>query len=227
VVETIRRGTPVQERIFALTFDDAYEGLFYHALPVLREASWPAAVFVVTDYIGNENSWDVNIGWRRFRHLDWPMMRQMSDAGITFGSHTVSHPDLTRLSVKQIRYELERSRRDLEDGLGKRVEFLSYPFGRYNRTVQHLAQEAGYVAAFGNYPRGRNSDPDWLALPRAGVYLMDAVSEILVKADPDPHPVLFACEDLKGRGISFLAQGTPLTKALLPKKALTSALPKR
>lgn len=36
-------------RLRALTFDDAYEGVFDHALPILRRHGLPATVFVVSD----------------------------------------------------------------------------------------------------------------------------------------------------------------------------------
>ena len=71
-------------------------------------------------------------------------IREMSAAGIEFGSHTVSHADLTRSSAEELRCELMDSKKTLEDLLGKRIVSLAYPYGKVNKAVKTAADEAGY-----------------------------------------------------------------------------------
>ena len=52
VGERIRNGVPFEEPVAAVTFDDGYQDVFDHALPILKRKGIPAAAFVVTDLIG-------------------------------------------------------------------------------------------------------------------------------------------------------------------------------
>ncbi len=88
-----------------------------------------------------------NDGYKRSRPLEWSHIREMSAAGIEFGSHTVSHPILSRLDDAALRQELIQSRETLEHELGKPVSVLAYPVGgaeEFNEKVIEVAQSAGY-----------------------------------------------------------------------------------
>jgi len=63
------------------------------------------------------------------RMLNWNQIREMQSAGISFGSHTVSHPVLSRLSPQDLLRELRDSRHVLENELQRPVLDFSYPFG--------------------------------------------------------------------------------------------------
>ena len=102
----------------AITFDDGYRGLREHAFPVLEAHGFRATCFVITDYAGRLNRWDVAYGGRRFAHLAWRDMRAWQGRGIEFASHTATHPRLTRCSSDVVRGELERSRRAIAAALG-------------------------------------------------------------------------------------------------------------
>jgi peptidoglycan/xylan/chitin deacetylase (PgdA/CDA1 family) len=133
----------------AITFDDGYRGLREHAFPVLEAHGFRATCFVITEYAGKLNRWDVAYGGRRFAHLAWRDMRVWQGRGIAFASHTATHPRLTRCSSEQVRGELERSRRDIGAALDVATTAVSYPFGAFGEREERLAREAGYVAGFG------------------------------------------------------------------------------
>jgi peptidoglycan/xylan/chitin deacetylase (PgdA/CDA1 family) len=133
----------------AITFDDGYRGLREHAFPVLEAHGFRATCFVITDYAGKLNRWDVAYGGRRFAHLAWRDMRAWQGRGIEFASHTATHPRLTRCSSEQVWGELERSRRDIAAALDFETAAVSYPFGAAGEREERLAREAGYVAGFG------------------------------------------------------------------------------
>ncbi|NMB58147.1 MAG: polysaccharide deacetylase family protein [Chloroflexi bacterium] len=104
-----------------------------------------------------------------FNHIfmTWDQVREMAANGIEFGSHTLTHPILTRISIEQARHELVESRRLIEQELGKPVETLAYPNGGqadFNPEVIAVAREAGYKLAFtlmpgSNFFRQLRADP--------------------------------------------------------------------
>jgi peptidoglycan/xylan/chitin deacetylase (PgdA/CDA1 family) len=192
-----------------LTFDDGYAHLVDTAWPILGERGVPFHVFLVTDYIGRTNAWDLSLGRPAFRHLDREQVREMAALGVTFGSHTSGHHDLTRLTPGAVADDLARSRRVVEDATGARVRTLSYPFGRYNQAVRRAARDAGFDAAFSLYPAHRNATVDRHALRREGVYVIDTPRTVESKLEPN---VLYGLEEMKCRAINAVARLTPLLK---------------
>ena len=83
----------------------------------------------------------------QFTSLTWDQVREMDSNGIEIGSHTVTHPILTRTSTEKLRYELRESRARLETKLGHKVELLGYPNGDHDASVQEQAARAGYKCA--------------------------------------------------------------------------------
>ncbi|NKB87473.1 MAG: polysaccharide deacetylase family protein [Acidobacteria bacterium] len=96
------------------------------------------------------------------RHLsqamDWSQVRELHDAGIEIGSHTVSHPALSQCDDETLAFELWESRRELETRLGAPTPVVAYPFGgpgEYDGRVMAAATQAGYRLA-ASYISGRN-----------------------------------------------------------------------
>jgi peptidoglycan/xylan/chitin deacetylase (PgdA/CDA1 family) len=168
-LEACATGTrAVGPRELAITFDDAYRGLRDHAFPVLRAHGFGAACFVVSDYAGRLNRWDVAYGGRRFAHLAWRDMRAWQQRGVVeFASHTATHPRLTWLGESEVERELVRSKRDIESALDVEVRAVSYPFGAARARERAAARAAGYALGFA-LAGGQGSDP--LAVPRHPVY---------------------------------------------------------
>lgn len=71
-------------------------------------------------------------------------LRQM---GMEIGSHTCSHPILTKLTKNEILFEMTESKRILEDMCGEVITSFCYPGGKYNRTACAASREAGYKLA--------------------------------------------------------------------------------
>jgi peptidoglycan/xylan/chitin deacetylase (PgdA/CDA1 family) len=154
-------------RELLITFDDAYRGLRDHAFPVLRDLRFAAACFVITDYAGRLNAWDVAYGGRRFAHLAWRDIERWHERGIAFQSHTASHPRLPWVHEARLRDELERSRRVLTDALGAPPSAIAYPFGAATARETVAATEAGYTVGFGLGGQWRG---DALRVPRHAVH---------------------------------------------------------
>jgi len=155
-------------RELLITFDDAYRGLRDHAFPVLVAHGFGALCFVISDYAGRLNRWDVAYGGRRFAHLSWRDLRRWQDRGIEVGSHTSTHRRLTWLTASTVSRELAQSRSDIAAALGVEPQAVSYPFAAAGARERALAAAAGYGAGF-VLAAGKVSDE--LALPRTPVYL--------------------------------------------------------
>lgn len=84
------------------------------------------------------------------RMLNWEQVREMRDAGIAFGSHSVTHPVLSRIPRAELVKELRESKRVLSDHLGAPIRAFAYPNGKtrdYNHEVKMVLKECGYTCA--------------------------------------------------------------------------------
>lgn len=199
-----------QPRRVALTFDDAYESVYTLAYPIMKRFGFTGTVFVITGYVGRKNSWDVNLGFRRWGHMTWDQMRDMASKGFEFGSHTESHSDLTRLAPDVVRRELAASKAALEANLDRPCLYFSYPFGRTNPPVKHLVEAAGYEAAF-TIAAGKCGDV--MEIGRMGVYVTDLLFDLKAKLGLFGH-IIENAERGKGRFINFFSNGTTIVNGL-------------
>jgi peptidoglycan/xylan/chitin deacetylase (PgdA/CDA1 family) len=62
-------------------------------------------------------------------------------------SHTWSHPDMRRHSMRVVREELSRSKDYFENAIRRPVLGLAYPFGQYTDGSARIAKECGYLFA--------------------------------------------------------------------------------
>ncbi|MCX5799068.1 MAG: polysaccharide deacetylase family protein [Proteobacteria bacterium] len=84
---------------------------------------------------------------RNSRSLSDEEVKRISDAGFEIGAHSLSHRDLTTLSLTEAREEIRDSKAYLEDLLGRKVNMFCYPRGKYNGSIVELVKEAGFVGA--------------------------------------------------------------------------------
>ncbi|MBN2355981.1 polysaccharide deacetylase family protein [candidate division KSB1 bacterium] len=162
------------EKTIVLTFDDGYASVYQHAFPILRACTIPATIFIIVDYIGKLDTWDVNFGNICFPHLSWREIEALAAAGWEIGSHGLTHRDLTRLNREEQYEELYRSKANLEQTLTLTIDSISYPFGRVNPSISHLCREIGYRRGVVMGRRCRDVDVDF-CLGRQGIYLFDGI----------------------------------------------------
>lgn len=181
--DAVRRQARGKE--VAVTFDDGFTSVVAHAKPVLDELGWPATLYAVTSFAegGRPLCWDGIDHWvgeydDELRSLDWDGLRALRDDGWEIGSHTVTHPWLTRTDDETLERELAGSYAAVEEALGE-CESIAYPYGDVDERVIAAAGRAGY--AYGAALPARWGEIGALEWPRVGVYRPDDLRRFRLK----------------------------------------------
>lgn len=101
--------------------------------------------------------------------LSWEEAREMSAGGVRFGSHTVTHPVLSRVDSARAHRELAESKAVLEERLGVPVAGFAYPNGTpadYLPETKALLRELGYRFAVTTSPGANDETSDVFELRR-------------------------------------------------------------
>lgn len=161
-----QRGEVSEPNRVALTFDDGFENVFDHALPLLDAQGFTGLVYLVADKLGKWNDWELPHGFVRERLMDDAQVREWLAAGHQIGAHTLTHPHLTQLSRSEAREEISASRKKLEDRFGVPVTHFCYPYGDHDDAIVGLTEEAGYATATTTKAGVNQSDTPRLRLRR-------------------------------------------------------------
>jgi peptidoglycan/xylan/chitin deacetylase (PgdA/CDA1 family) len=154
-IQWVREDTPLEGRHFCITFDDGFATCGTHALRELEAFGVEAAFFIATEYVDATSKGHPEAAQHFFNppkavpFMTWDDCRRLRDAGMTLGSHTVSHRNLAELSESEARSEMSHSKETLERELGVTCEHFCAPRGKpglhYHATRDPaLAHELGY-----------------------------------------------------------------------------------
>jgi peptidoglycan/xylan/chitin deacetylase (PgdA/CDA1 family) len=156
----------------AITFDDGFQNLLEHAIPVLELQRFPATIFIVSGYCGRRNNWP---GQPRGGLPDLPLLSWNELAAlppqVSLGAHTVTHPDLRRLTPAECESELRECQGQIEQRTGRPVRCLAYPYGVASRQVRSLAGRY-FDLAVGTSLRFLSTRSSPLDLPRIDAYYL-------------------------------------------------------
>ncbi len=173
-------GELSQNKTVVLTLDDGYANNYAGAFKPLVERGMVATWFVVSNLIGKQAT------WKRRDSNPEPLfsasqLRELAAAGMEIGSHSCSHPDLSRESPDKVVRELVESRKTLEDLLGQEITSFAYPYGFFNEDTVRLTAECGYKTACTARAGWHKSDQDPMTLRRVTVFSRDTPATLARK----------------------------------------------
>ncbi len=118
-----------------LTFDDGYQDAYDSAFGLLQKYQMTGVFYLIVAKIGTPG------------YLTWEEILKMQASGMTFGSHTLTHPDLRNLTPANLEKEIKESREILIQKLGQEITDFCYPSGKYTDAVLAEVKKDGYTTA--------------------------------------------------------------------------------
>lgn len=161
--QCLEEGKDPPQPSVVLTFDDGYCNFLEEGYPILQSYGYRATIFIQTDFIGKRSTFS--------RDLSLPIMgendiRWLAAEGCEIGSHTCSHPALTKIPISEARREIFSSREVLTVVTEEEVTSFCYPFGDYDCRTERLVAESGYRSAVTLEPGNKNGPEVLFSLRR-------------------------------------------------------------
>lgn len=187
LIEWLKQGAPLPDKAVVITFDDGYRSIYENAWPILKRNSWPFTVFINTQHHDERNQ----------QYMSWQQLEELAKKGGTLGNHSVSHEHMVRRRsgetdkqwLARVTDEITSAQGKIDRRVGKQPKVFAYPFGEYNRQLQGILQERGYIA-FGQQSGPIAPFDQPTALPRfpfGGNY--GAAEDFKVKVSSLPLPI--------------------------------------
>ena len=150
------------QKTVVLTFDDGFRDVYKNVFPILKKYRIKAGIFLIYNYIGKSKYFSYNrsvpqkILPENFdarydiknEYLSKSEILEVYNSGYCeFGSHTLNHPSLKFMDVKQAYKEIAESKTNLEDFLNLPIATFCYPYGHFNDSLRNIVSEVGYQFA--------------------------------------------------------------------------------
>jgi len=183
-------SSPIQEKKnkrqktkVLLTFDDGYQDNYLNAFSVLKKNKFPAIIFLTTGYIKGDDpdftSYKDTSAERDY--LSTTEIKEMMNAGISFGAHTVSHPHLSQITLKEATQEIERSLQAVTNLTKNKNPPFCYPYGEYNQIIKEFVIKQKASCAFSVIPGINHRGQDLFEIRRIDVSGFDNLSSFKYK----------------------------------------------
>lgn len=127
--------TDPNQKSVVITFDDGYLDFYENAFPILKKYGATATMFLPTSFIRDSRK-----EFKQRPCLTWQEVRELSENGITFGSHSHTHSKLDELSSEDLEKELRKSKEEIQNRLGLPVDSFCYPFA-FPETKKYFVQQ--------------------------------------------------------------------------------------
>ena len=167
------RGASFNRDSVLVTFDDGYLDNWFAAKPILEELEIPAIFFVTAGVLGGE--------FEGSKMMEASHVKSLFEAGFAVGSHSVTHPMLTKLPPAELKIELSKSKCEIEELLGAEVKGFAYPHGDRNEKVVDAVEEAGYEYAFSTKSGFSSAQGSLFDIKRIEVYGYDSPARLARK----------------------------------------------
>jgi peptidoglycan/xylan/chitin deacetylase (PgdA/CDA1 family) len=206
------QALPPGTRCVAVTFDDGWQSFAEIALPELERRKIPVTLFAIAERLGE----------RLEQNIDEPLVSpthllRLAARGVTIGSHTLTHCQLTEADDQKAIHELRESRRVLSELLKRNVTLFAFPFSRSNQRLIALCREAGYQRVFTGNPYAAYSYAGEFETGRVRVDPADWPIEFHLKLMGAYRwlPAIFALKGRLRRGIHRLMLGAGSATTLM------------
>lgn len=155
------------DKSVVITIDDGYESGYTKAYPVLKKYNYPFTMYIYNVFYPKAGS----------SLKKDEVQTMLKDGLVEFGSHSMTHPVLTKREknneqqyLKFLRYEIADSKAPLEKKLALTLDTLAYPYGAYSSDIEPFAQKAGFKAAFSVVSSFCTRDDGRFALKRTMIF---------------------------------------------------------
>jgi peptidoglycan/xylan/chitin deacetylase (PgdA/CDA1 family) len=174
-ISSLRNNSPIPDNPIVITFDDGFEDFYRNAFPAAQKHDIPLTLFMVTEGIGGTNKWMHQRGKPKRKLLNQNELLSCAKAGVTIGSHTLTHPRLTEVDDKTANNEIKLSKMHLQDILQQEVKHFAYPYGLYDPNHLEIIEEAGYESACSTRSGFNRNNINLFELRRIEVYGSDTL----------------------------------------------------
>lgn len=159
-LDEVRQGKiGLPKHPIVLTFDDGYRDFYTTVYPILKKHHFKATSFIITGFVGNP------------QYVTWDMIAEMQRSGLVeFGCHTVTHLDLSTLSLADAQHQILDAQKTLEQHLGEPILDFAYPSGEYDAQTLQVLQQGGFQSAVTTAYGWAQAGDASLELPRVRVH---------------------------------------------------------
>ena len=170
----------IPEKSFVITFDDGYEDNYLNAFPILQKYDFKATIYLVPNQ--KINHWEEKNTSVLSNLLNEKQILEMQNSGlIEFGSHTLSHVNLSTINDEQLLNELKKSKEEVEKITNKECEAFAYPYGKFDDKIVESTKKVGYknatVVKRGLFNKGDNI----FTIKRIGILGTESFFDFLLK----------------------------------------------
>ena len=170
----------IPEKSFVITFDDGYEDNYLNAFPILKKYDFKATIYLVPNQ--KTNHWEEKNTSVLSNLLNEKQILEMQNSGlIEFGSHTLSHVNLSTINDEQLLNELKKSKEEVEKIINKECEAFAYPYGKFDDKIVNAVKKTGYKNAT-VVKRGLfEQNDDVFTIKRVGILGTESFVDFLLK----------------------------------------------
>jgi peptidoglycan/xylan/chitin deacetylase (PgdA/CDA1 family) len=133
---SVTEGSKLPAKPVMLSFDDTHEEDYLNVFPILNRLGLKAVFFINTVVIGKPG------------YMTSMQIKELSDSGHTIGGHTWNHPNIKKLRERDLTWQIDKPKQDIEKITGKPVEHFAYPYGVWNDAGISKLKKHGIKTAF-------------------------------------------------------------------------------